>query len=260
MLPINIGDGLIPGRIDSPGWSLYRDHLAFLRLAEPWPTLQTFNALLGPEHPLRTKGIQFEAQPYFPRRRRNRQGKKLSYETYIFEQGFIPTRDASWHDLFNAVIWSTLPLAKLALSQAQRQAQQDRIKNAVPQRSPLEDCLTMFDEGGVFTVVDASLASELQIAARDAREDEKIAIFRKNRAEMHIFGHGILEGIVGGDRGTRAICFVVPRPEMATPPVGGSAILDFALAGFIQEISAGRIPPRGFGGYPIDSLSAPEHL
>lgn len=274
----NFEEGLNDGRIEGPGWTLIRDILVELKASKDWPSLQTLNSLLGDGHLLTECGIKFGEQPYFPSRRRNRVGKKLSYETYIFEEGFIPTRDRSWHDFFNALIWRTLPRAKLELSKAQRAAQTERQLKSISQRSSLEDCLTMFDEGGIFTVVSPEIAPVLKSAACGAQESEKVKIFREFGAELHIFGHGILEGIVGGDRGTRAICFVVPEISSEKSLEAGnteqmkrdssrqirgnghlesrSTILDIALADFIKKIARGMIPPKNFGGYPIDALSA----
>jgi hypothetical protein len=122
---------------DSP---LFADLIELLagRLDGPeWPTREALEALLeqGPDPRTRKRLVRQDAPM-----------SAADYELQIHEDGRIPTRHRSWHDLFNALAWTFWPLTKQALNQAHvadlaRQPQQNRSRR--------RDALTLLDESGV---------------------------------------------------------------------------------------------------------------
>jgi hypothetical protein len=78
--------------------------------------------------------------------------------------GMVRTRNESWHDFLNALVWATFPLAKTALHRRQH----GLVVPKAPRRTPEGDALAMLDEGGFFL---------------------------PNRV---VFGHAIYEGLVLG--------------------------------------------------------------
>jgi hypothetical protein len=77
--------------------------------------------------------------------RATQQDKRL-YDTRIVNDGEVSTRDGSWHDFLNALVWATFPLAKSALHRRQHRL----VVPGAPRRTPEGDALAMLDEGGVF--------------------------------------------------------------------------------------------------------------
>ena len=141
------------------------------------------------------------------------------YEARIFDTGEVPTRvsgPGECHDLYNAIVWLTFPLAKARLNalQADRQRSSperhavhepvefneldrqrpdhaaDRVGS---QRGPLRDAATLFDENAALWIgLDASFEAALR--AFDWRE-----LFVRRRAQLGesvrlmVFGHALLE-------------------------------------------------------------------
>lgn len=94
-------------------------------------------------------GVRFVRQPPRPRARRRR-GKPPEplYDARIVEEGVVPTRNGSWHDLLNALVWATFPRAKRALHTRQHAI----IVPSAPARTREGDALALLDEGGVLVL------------------------------------------------------------------------------------------------------------
>jgi hypothetical protein len=92
------------------------------------------------------------------------QKDKEPYDARIVNDGMVRTRNESWHDFLNALVWATFPLAKTALHRRQH----GLVVPKAPRRTPEGDALAMLDEGGFFL---------------------------PNRV---VFGHAIYEGLVLG--------------------------------------------------------------
>jgi len=90
------------------------------------------------------------------------------YDERIVKDREVSTRDGSWHDFLNALIWATFPLAKMALHRRQH----GLVVPGAPHRTPEGDALAMLDEGGVLCVGPS--------------------------AAPIVFGHAIFEGLVLG--------------------------------------------------------------
>ena len=70
----------------------------------------------------------------------------MQYEPRIYLSREVLTRDKSWHDFFNALVWMSLPNIKLSINHHHYRSQLKR--QAVGKRSRLENNLTHFDECG----------------------------------------------------------------------------------------------------------------
>ncbi len=156
-----------------------------------FPQPETIDAALGPR-----AGIQFERQQPVSRRRRKPRDPALMYDARIAREGCVPTRPGSWHDLMNALVWATFPLAKRALHERQH----GLVVPAAPgesARRPRElDALALLDEGGLIVMSEAPLAPEdAPIAERERALEEGIAT---GQATAFVFGHAIYEGLVLG--------------------------------------------------------------
>jgi hypothetical protein len=68
------------------------------------------------------------------------------YEQIINEDKVVPTRSESWHDLFNALVWSLFPNTKQLLNQ---QHMEDIRKHGLMPRTRRRNHITHFDECGV---------------------------------------------------------------------------------------------------------------
>lgn len=140
-------------------------------LAELPPSVVTLNSLLAlPD------GIQLVAQ----------QPSTLHYEQQI-GQGFLPTREGSWHDAFNAWIWSSWPHCKRALNRMQV----EDVAQFGKQRSRRQMAITHLDESGLIVTGLCSAA----VAAWDAHDWATFFPLLNDNPDAHarVFGHALLE-------------------------------------------------------------------
>jgi hypothetical protein len=114
----------------------------------------------------------------------------VDYERHIFETGEVSTREDSWHDLFNALVWCALPCLKSAMN-ALHYA---HIKEAHDgRRGAQRDALTLLDESGAI-VVSSNRPLLAALAGRDWRQAfrEQAGAWRHDVRTV-ICGHGLLE-------------------------------------------------------------------
>lgn len=128
---------------------------------DAFPTPEEIDAALSA-----VSGVRFIAQKPKPRRRRIVEPDPASlYDAQILA-GRVPTRPGSWHDLMNALVWASFPIAKRRLHAKQHAM----VVPGAACRTPEHDALAMVDEGGIVVVGGRGL----------------------------VFGHGIYEGLVRG--------------------------------------------------------------
>ncbi len=118
----------------------------------------------------------------------------LGYEPRIFEKGEIQTRENSWHDFFNALVWSQFTETKRAINSLHYHLQRQRFP--IKQRLPTENMLTLFDENGVIVI---SQDPELLDLIRQHQWqtlfwEKRDAV--KNHLQVYIFGHGLCEKLL----------------------------------------------------------------
>jgi hypothetical protein len=114
----------------------------------------------------------------------------VEYEKHIFSTGEVSTREANWHDLFNALAWCRLPCLKVAMNAVHFSELGSGAKGS---RGKRRDALTLFDESGV--IVCSSKEDQLQALARH----DWGAVFQQSanswEEEIRVFvvGHALLE-------------------------------------------------------------------
>ena len=158
-----------------------------------WPGLQDYQALLDawPE-PIRTRAGK-------PLRIVAQDGKPDSFEEHyaprIYKTGELQTRCENWHDFFQLLTWFMFPETKAVINSLHLPYAQQRIETTheLGRRTPIENMLSLFDEGGV--VIVSSDASLLQLV-REFRWKE---LFWQRRDELEqklaciTFGHAMYE-------------------------------------------------------------------
>lgn len=162
---------------------------------------------------------------------RGRRGRRVSmYDTDIMA-GAVPTREGSWHDLMNALVWATLPRAKRALHALQERYVAET--RGAGRRTPPHDALAILDEGGALVCAPEPLEGE---AAIDGA-------LESGAARLLPFGHAIYESVaIGGPRPlVRARCVVVPADVMKDERALVAAA-DDALAEVIERGELARTP------------------
>jgi hypothetical protein len=196
-----------------------------------WPQPDDLTHLFEGEPPVR-----FEAAE--PRRRGVRVSAEGRYDARIALARRVPTRPRSWHDVTNALVWATFPSAKLALHARQHAIISARLGHDLRlpgARTPEQDALAMFDEGGVAMVCSRPRRRELESAlARDSLM-ELLRLVRERSAVPMVFGHAIYESLISGrDAPVRSIARVV---DVDSVPAAAGCIrtADDALAAFLSR-------------------------
>ena len=145
-----------------------------------WPSIDDLNAR-WPQH----AGERFIAQT------REVLEDGLHYEERIATQALIATREANWHDLFNAMVWLRYPALKRALNQ-QQMAEIARVGRR--ERSRPQCAQTHFDEAGVIVLVKDPQLLELW------NRHDWYGLFWRHRTAwldgsiaVEVFGHALLE-------------------------------------------------------------------
>ena len=195
-----------------------------------WPSLDHLRRLLAARGPPITtrSGARLSFVP---------QGRKANafeekYEARIYLRGEVQMRRENWHDFLNALVWLTFPQSKAALNERHYHALLEQKAAGARNRGPVQDAMTLFDEGGV--IVAARDPELLRLIEDFAWKD----LFRRNRARVmtdmrfYLFGHALYEkapnpftGIAG-----RGIVFEVDAELLASPLSVQLARLDAVLA------------------------------
>ncbi len=192
-------------------WAALNHSSAILKLLHPvpsftalneWPTPEEWQekALLIDDYARLNLRFALEEKPGQRARRKIPKNTLRSYERWIFESGDIPTRAKNLHDFFNALIWINFPRGKFALHKKALAVHTEWRESEHFQsgkRSPLQDRLTCFDEGGV--VFELETGDDLQrirslLQSRDDRAKEEFV--RSRAKDFTVFGHGILEALM----------------------------------------------------------------
>jgi len=115
-------------------------------LPSVWPSREELTRLAGTcERPVVNVGgraIQFCAPAASGR-------SAAEYERRVAAEGAIEHRDASWHDLLNALVWMTFPRTKAALNRCHVTELEREMEG---RRSRVRDAVTQLDEDGLVVV------------------------------------------------------------------------------------------------------------
>lgn len=173
-----------------------------------WPALQDYQTLLDElTAPIKTlsgetlKIVQQDGKPgHF----------NEHYAPRVYFSGEVQTRTENWHDFFQLITWFMFPKTKAVINSVHVPAAQKRIENTVDlgRRSPVENMLSLFDEGGA--VILCSDESLLQLI-RDFSWKE---FFWQRRDELSkkfklvTFGHALYEKGLSPYVGMTANCIL----------------------------------------------------
>ena len=186
--------------------------------ASEWPSLEALQRLaLSREPPIVTGGgapLTFVPQGARPRHAGER------YEARIYLLGEVQVRPASWHDLLNALVWLAFPQAKAALNARHYQAFLDQQASGATNRGPVQDALTLFDEGGVIVAAaDADLLGHIRrFAWKDLfwRERTRVA----DSMGFFLFGHALYEKALAPFSGiTGRAILLEADPDLLAAPI-----------------------------------------
>jgi len=200
-----------------------------------WPGIADLQRLLDRRDPpaRNAGGMSLRTVPQGRRARAFEDG----YEARLFLKGELQVRAGNWHDLFNLLVWLVFPRAKAALNERHYAALEERRAAGPVNRGPVQDALTLFDEGGVIV---AASDHELLQMVREWRWKE---LFWGNRARLSarmcfcIFGHALYEkalqpfiGVTG-----RGILLEMEPQLFDAPPAEQLAVLDTRIASTIRD-------------------------
>lgn len=226
-----------------PGNPLF-DHLRALypELPGHWPGPDDLNRLLPAG--LRSAGgvrLRFVRQP--------ESLGALAYERQIHDRGEIPTRERSWHDLFNALMWAAFPGAKTRLNAIQVAEGTAATGN---RRSPRRDWCTLLDECGVLL---ASADSMFEALHREHRWEPLFHDLRhawETRIGAFIIGHGLYRQCLAPYLGltAKAVYLAVEQEFFALELRHRYARLDQILARRLAA-TAGADTPRALLPLPV---------
>jgi len=194
-MPTNI-DALVPWTPDFPArhpiFAPLRPWAEKFACFAHWPELADYQALFDvlPE-PIRTHGGK-------PLRIVPQAGRPDCFERHyaprIYLTGEIQTRTRNWHDFFQFLTWFVFAKSKAEINALHLPRAKARLaQGEVGRRTPLENTLSLFDEGGA--VVVASDERLLQLV-REFRWKE---LFWERRDEVQAqmacvaFGHAVYE-------------------------------------------------------------------
>jgi len=191
------------------------------------------------------RGPTFKGQSQFS------ENEKRYYETIISEDGVVPTREQSWHDLFNALIWLQFPKTKSLLNELHIS---DIEAYGVNPRTARRNRITHFDECGVVLAIEEPRPSgveSLEVFLQQLATHEWEQVFLANRGRWHaevtpyVFGHANLEMMLNPFIGLTGkwLAVSVPQGFSELDKWQQRAVLDDAMSARISALDAFQITP-----------------
>ncbi|MCK4866361.1 MAG: DUF3025 domain-containing protein [Gammaproteobacteria bacterium] len=227
----------------------------FSQFKDGWPGLNDYQAILSalPEPILTQSGkalkiVQQDGKPgHFSEH----------YAPRIYLSGEIQTRTENWHDFFQFLTWFMFPKTKAIINAIHIPAAQVRIANNTDlgRRSPIENMLSLFDEGGA--VILCSDDSMLQLI-RDFKWKE---LFWQRRDELQsklklvTFGHALYEKGLSPYVGMTANCILLSAGENILQQTNQQQ-LDFIDSELAALLSKGEPykKPKDLSPFPLLGL------
>jgi len=161
------------------------------------------------------------------------------YDARISLAHEVPTRERDWHDLLNMLCFATFPHSKYALHSRQYAALAARVDEHTTRlpgrRTPEQDALTLFDEGGVVLVGRAEDTAQLAAAASGDSETLCLALCGARRLRVVPFGHALFEHELEGVRCPGGCTQIVSVPELWNDDRQLLHDVDLALCGRIRD-------------------------
>jgi hypothetical protein len=187
-----------PVCLDHPALESVRPYADRLRAFDAWPSVLELDRILR-DRLMIEPGVALEAQTK-KKRRRGPLDRDSLYVVRIHDAGRIPTRECSWHDLLNALVWAAFPESKRALTARQRAITEVRVPvtaHSIPgARTREEDALAMLDEGGIVIV------AEDPVHTTEALRSQA-PLSSWGHVAIHVFGHALMEHAALGNAGVR---------------------------------------------------------
>jgi hypothetical protein len=201
-----------------------------------WPGLADYQRLLDIHEPIHTHhGAVLKIVP-----QEGRPGHfEQHYAPRIYLSGEIQTRTRNWHDFFQLLTWFIFPRTKAVINAIHIPKAKQRIESGgeLGRRTPVENMLSLFDEGGAVIVADDP--SLLQLI-RDFRWKE---LFWQRREELAgkldcvTFGHAMYEKAMAPYLGMTANTILIEADSdyFSLDRAGRLAWIDVRLAGIFEQ-------------------------
>lgn len=198
-----------------------------------FPTCLELSALVRSYRSAGGAGLSFERQT----KKKRVTSLAQAYDARIFHEGAIPTREGSWHDLFNALTWVSFPTAKRWVNARQYAALAEVFgaRGTMPRsRTREQDALAMLDEGALLLVTTKASESALRGALFANDQPRVHALIAGGEVLTLVFGHALAEHTVSSESMVRGLPVVLPVAAGSFERGPGSAELlravDEALA------------------------------
>ncbi len=237
---------------DKPMYEPLRPLLDAFRHYPDWPGLDAYQRLLDSlEQPPRTHhGVALKVVP--------QAGKPDHFEQHyaprIYLSGEIQTRSRNWHDFFQLLTWCIFPQTKAVINAIHIPSAQQRLEEGWPpgRRTPLENMLSLFDEGGV--VLLSSDETLLQLV----RDFDWKALFWQRRDQLATsfecitFGHAMYEKGLKPYLGMTAnsIMLRVDEDYFGRPLAQRLAGIDARLSAILND-REDYLQPRDLNPFPL---------
>jgi len=227
----------------------------FSLFKEDWPVLEDYQTILdGVPQPIKTlAGKTLKVVP--------QDGKpghfNEHYAPRVYLTGEVQTRTENWHDFFQFLTWFMFPKTKAVINSIHVPSAQARIENNVDlgRRSPIENMLSLFDEGGA--VILCSDDSLLQLI-RDFKWKELFWQRRDELAEklkLITFGHALYEKGLSPYVGMTANCILFHTDEALLHQSNQRQLdwIDTELSSLFSE-GTQYIKPKDLSPFPLLGL------
>ena len=208
-----------------------------LRMVAPafgpdWPSRADLQQILdlSPTPVCNASGVPLKLVPHA----RVRGAADDRYEARIGLKGELPVRERNWHDLLNVLVWRLYPRAKAALN-ARHHAELQQ--SSGPNRGPVQDALTLFDEGGVIVVSCDGRLTELLRAFRWKELFWRHRDEVRQRMRFTLFGHALYEKALSPFTGiaARGILMETEAGTLQAPLAEQLALDDARIATCLAE-------------------------
>lgn len=188
------------------------------------------------------QGPEFKAQGEYP------ESERRYYEAIIAEDSQVPTRENSWHDLFNALVWIQFPQTKALLNRLHME--DINLKGAHP-RTPRRNRITHFDECGVVIAVEEDHLQKGNVLLSQLAHHQWRQVFLEARSAwgeiLHsfVFGHANFEMMLTPFEGLTGkwLAVKVPNGFSCETVKRQHQILDVALCERIRALDNFNLAP-----------------
>lgn len=196
--------------------------------ADDWPSLEDYQNFLTRRGITTRLGLPLRLVKNPAKRGRRRQAP-MPYEQRIYELGELPTRTQNWHDFFNLMIWGTFPRSKAAINERQVFSSRETPPQPPHPRTPEQNALTRFDEGGCIVVCEPGIHSRFAEEFSGYNQKPDTTLLHHPGVKVLVFGHAIYDCLLAGraDMGAQSLV-------LAMPGVPSSGIPEH----FLQEVDA----------------------